>query len=305
MMFPATAEWNRAADGRRRPAAVMRRPRGVGRGGVAPVDLPPSRQPTLTPLQAGADPTCLVTPAAHPRGSPGRLTPVSPVPRRLHSLPTEPLDVRLLAGPPSQGCPGPFHGCPGPSQRCPGPSQGCPGPSQGCPGPTQRCPGLSRGCPGPFQGCPGPSHECPKSSQECSEPSQGSPPPPTLPEDPGPPPLGDDHPHLANSCAHCASPRIVTSASVASVASVIDAAAAPDAVASVIDAAAAPDAVASVIDAAAAPDAGASVASVIDAAAAPDAGASVSSIIDAAAAPDAGASVAPVVDVVAINPTSV
>lgn len=92
-----------ASDGPpRAAAAVMWRQRG---GAVTP-EHPPSRDP-LTPLQAGADTTCMGA-ASRPHRTPsgshlsptspgGPWTPASPA-SWAPSLPGEPLDVRLLAG---------------------------------------------------------------------------------------------------------------------------------------------------------------------------------------------------------------
>ncbi|KAG7157073.1 putative cyclic nucleotide gated non-selective ion channel alpha 2 [Homarus americanus] len=98
-----------SSDGRGSWGAVMRRHWGVARGDVTP-DLPPTREPSLTPLQAGADTTCLITKycAFGTRGAMGCITPVSPSPwgaGNTSTLPTEPLDVRYLAGGSSQGGP--------------------------------------------------------------------------------------------------------------------------------------------------------------------------------------------------------
>ncbi|XP_071516535.1 cyclic nucleotide-gated cation channel subunit A [Panulirus ornatus] len=98
-----------ATDGPKILATVMRRLRGVARGHVA-LDQTPTRDLSLTPLQAGADTTCVVTSAPvhrkhSTRSATGRLTPSSPTPWE-SSLPGEPLDVRLLAGETSQGRPG-------------------------------------------------------------------------------------------------------------------------------------------------------------------------------------------------------
>ncbi|XP_045116080.1 cyclic nucleotide-gated cation channel alpha-3-like isoform X2 [Portunus trituberculatus] len=86
----------------------MRRPVGVSGGEAEPI---PACHIPLTPLQAGADPTCVVA-AHHPthHHTAHRKHGIRPVARRTRSspapwtpgLPAEPLDVRLLSGGPSR-----------------------------------------------------------------------------------------------------------------------------------------------------------------------------------------------------------